>query len=1209
MIQFDIGFKVDAKSLEGQLNTIHQEIQNAFKVEPGYSGGMSKEISNAVLQARNLEKALQAATTDKGLSFSSMNAELRKAGTNMNQVVSGLIAGGDAFKGSANEALTAFANANRQVIALNSHLQEMGRVFLQSMKFTVAQQAIQGLQNMLQESYEWVVDLDSQLTQIQIVSGKTAQEMEAVSAQIVERSRALRVAAQDYAEASQIYYQQGLQDAEVQRRADITIKAANAANENVKAMSDMLTAVWNTYNMTGDQLENAASVGAKLGAETAIEFRDIAEAMQISATAASQMGVSYNSLASIIATVGSTTRQSASVIGNAYKTIFNNFQRLKVDGENGEVTLKAASQQLQALGINLLDASGQVKDLDEVIMQAGQNWKNYSENEQLAIAQLVGGTRQFGQFLALMNNFDTYLQNLNSANMETGAKTLEEQYSVAMESIEAKAENAGEAWKRAFSNFYDTDGIKDLIDAIADLGNMTNDAVEAFGGLDGIIQVVAAVGMTQLPKMFTRMQASAIDFWDSLTPGNRAKRIEKDVNQMFSLQGSKLSRSISKEATNIKKGTGDATYLAQLKSENSLLEVKKQITLDAAKAQDQLNKVISSGSPVQKNIAEGIKEEISTRQQNILTILDEAEALSKRNTQLQASMGQILSIPKTTITNDLVSYNGIQLTPQEMFTKTPVNQYSPEQEAVKTQLNARSTNLQDIAASAGFGQIQADLIKLDKQIEKNEIDLATYLRNINKYSKELSGSIKTVGSDATKLVQIMQKAATGSKRLNAKELKELEQVLSNLKNSGVTGLDAVIQKIQELQNKGKGGAKKIQDDVFDLLGNAADETATHIDKVAASMDKVEGKSVKALGDNIRSQTQNVRSQRGLTTDMEESIKKIPGQGKDNKTKVSFNQIATGVGNLVGGFEMATVSANMFFNALKDGNLNIITVVSSLSMLTSSIGMFSTGIQAIPGLSKAAAGAGKAAAGAFTSLGTSLGVAAGGTAALIAGAAAVLIPLAALVGLLAFAYSENQKNSLDARLNRATEAAKNLSTAAEETKSELESLQSKFDAFDTANEKLDNCTKGTQEWKMALAETNAQALELLNALSQVEGIDISDYYSRDTDGRLVIDDEAKELATSALEKRVNTLDYASQMANLEAQNLQNQSTLANKITQNHIVTTGVDGEEYTSSYNIGEEVSDYFAEIIANHASELEGLTDDELKDRNDKNIYPDVNKP
>lgn len=1204
MIQFDIGFKVDAKSLEGQLNTIHKEIQNAFKVESGYSGGMSKEISNAVVQARSLEKALQAATTDKGLSFSSMNAELRKAGTNMNQVVSGLIAGGDVFKGSANEALMAFANANRQIVTLNSHLQEMGRVFLQSLKFTVAQQAIQGLQNALQESYEWIVDLDSQLTQIQIVSGKTAQEMEAVSAQIVERSRALRVAASDYAEASQIYYQQGLQDAEVQRRADITIKAANAANENVKAMSDMLTAVWNTYNMTGDQLENAASVGAKLGAETAIEFRDIAEAMQISATAASQMGVSYNSLASIIATVGSTTRQSASVIGNAYKTIFNNFQRLKVDGENGEVTLKAASQQLQALGINLLDASGQVKELDEVIMQAGQNWKNYSQNEQLAIAQLVGGTRQFGQFLALMNNFDMYLENLNSANMETGAQTLEEQYTVAMESIEAKAENAAEAWQRAFSNFYDTDGIKDLIDLIADLGNMTNDAVEAFGGLDGVIQVVAAVGMTQLPKMFTRMQASAIDFWDSLTPGNRAKRIERDINQMFSFQNNKLSRSISKEATNIKRGTGDVTYLAQLKNENSLLQVKKQVTLDAAKAQDQLNKVISSGSPIQKNIAEGIKEEISVRQQNILTILDEAEALSKRNTELQTAMSRALSVPKTSVSNGLISYNGLQLTPQEMFSKTPVDQYTPDQEALKAQLNTRSANLQQIAASSGFGQIQADLIKLDQQIEKNEISLARYLKNIDKYSKQLSNSVKSIGTDATKLVQLMQKAATGSKKLNANELKELEQVLSNLKNNGVIGLDAVIQKIQELQNTGKSGAKKIQDDVFGLLGNAADEAATHIDKVAVSMDKIEGKSVEALAGNIRAQVQNIRSQRGLITDLENSIGKIPGQGKDNKTKISFNQMLTGVTSLVGGFEMATISANMFFNALEEGNLNIITVVSSLSMLVSSVGMFSTGIQAIPGLSKAAAGAGKAATTAFTSLGNALGVAGSGTAALAAGAAAVIIPLTAIIALLAYAYTENKNNSLEARISRATEAVEALKSATADAQQEAENLKSTIESYTSAQQILQDCTKGTEEWKNALSDANDQALQILDTLSGLDDINLSDLYERGPDGEIIFDEKALQRAQQETSLQANTLEYASYLAQGQVTDLraqQDYQQLGNRIGNYSVeyrkqFDNATGDAEYQAALDTLEKEKDRVTDWLIENAQALNYMSDSEIQD-------------
>ena len=111
-------------------------------------------------------------------------------------------------------------------------------------------------------------------------------------------------------------------------------------------MSEQLTAVWNTYQMVGEAQARAASQGARIGAETAVDFGYIAEAMQISATAASQMGVEYESLISILATVGETTLQSASTIGNAYKTIFSRFQQLRAEGTDGEVTLGRVSAQL-----------------------------------------------------------------------------------------------------------------------------------------------------------------------------------------------------------------------------------------------------------------------------------------------------------------------------------------------------------------------------------------------------------------------------------------------------------------------------------------------------------------------------------------------------------------------------------------------------------------------------------------------------------------------------------------------------------------------------------------------------------------------------------------------------------------------------------------------------------------------------------------------
>lgn len=68
--------------------------------------------------------------------------------------------------------------------------------------------------------------------------------------------------------------------------------------------------------------------------------------MQNAAAPAAQMGVEYNQLAAIIATVGDVTQQSASTIGNAYKTIFSRFQQLKAEGTDGEVTLSSVSAQL-----------------------------------------------------------------------------------------------------------------------------------------------------------------------------------------------------------------------------------------------------------------------------------------------------------------------------------------------------------------------------------------------------------------------------------------------------------------------------------------------------------------------------------------------------------------------------------------------------------------------------------------------------------------------------------------------------------------------------------------------------------------------------------------------------------------------------------------------------------------------------------------------
>jgi hypothetical protein len=47
--------------------------------------------------------------------------------------------------------------------------------------------------------------------------------------------------------ASLIYFQQGLNMQEAQKRAEVTVKLANVTGESVETVSDQLTAVWNNF--------------------------------------------------------------------------------------------------------------------------------------------------------------------------------------------------------------------------------------------------------------------------------------------------------------------------------------------------------------------------------------------------------------------------------------------------------------------------------------------------------------------------------------------------------------------------------------------------------------------------------------------------------------------------------------------------------------------------------------------------------------------------------------------------------------------------------------------------------------------------------------------------------------------------------------------------------------------------------------------------
>ena len=119
---------------------------------------------------------------------------------------------------------------------------------------------------------------------------------------------------------------------------------------------------------------------AKLGAETASSTDEIAQGLEKFAAIAETVGLSYEYATSALATVTAETRQSADVVGTAFKTIFARIEGLEL-GETLEdgTDLNQYSEALLAVGVNIKNANGELKDMDTILKEMSGIWETLNK--------------------------------------------------------------------------------------------------------------------------------------------------------------------------------------------------------------------------------------------------------------------------------------------------------------------------------------------------------------------------------------------------------------------------------------------------------------------------------------------------------------------------------------------------------------------------------------------------------------------------------------------------------------------------------------------------------------------------------------------------------------------------------------------------------------------------------------------------------------
>jgi TP901 family phage tail tape measure protein len=83
-----------------------------------------------------------------------------------------------------------------------------------------------------------------------------------------------------------------------------------------------------------------------------------------------------------LATVTAETRQSADVVGTAFKTLFARMEGLKLgDTLEDGTTLNEYSKAMAKVGVDIKDASGNLKDMNVILDEMGAKWGTLNKDQ------------------------------------------------------------------------------------------------------------------------------------------------------------------------------------------------------------------------------------------------------------------------------------------------------------------------------------------------------------------------------------------------------------------------------------------------------------------------------------------------------------------------------------------------------------------------------------------------------------------------------------------------------------------------------------------------------------------------------------------------------------------------------------------------------------------------------------------------------------
>lgn len=397
------------------------------------------------------------------------------------------------MRSEANGVAESFKEGNVQISNFNQTTSrtesEVSELINQFARFTTIAGALEIVTRAVRSSYQAVKELDEAMNSIAVVTDMTTQDLWDQIDAYTELATATGSTIKGSYEVAQLYYQQGLNTADVMTATEETLKMARIAQIDYASATDYATAAIKGFNLAHEDLAHINDVYSNLAAKTAADTEEISIAMSKVASIAHSTGMELETTAAFLTQIISTTREAPETAGTALKTVIARFSEVKkligeggimgTDEEGEEINVNKIEGALKTAGVQLRDTAGQMRDLDDVFLELASKWDTMDTMQQRYIATQAAGSRQQSRFLALMNNYDSLMETVGYATDAAGASN--EQFQKTMDSLESKLNALSNAWVEFTTGIADSRLIKSAVDFLTMILEAINEVTGALG--------------------------------------------------------------------------------------------------------------------------------------------------------------------------------------------------------------------------------------------------------------------------------------------------------------------------------------------------------------------------------------------------------------------------------------------------------------------------------------------------------------------------------------------------------------------------------------------------------------------------------------------------------------------------------------------------------------------------------------------------------